>query len=179
MQSTWVPQFTPNLQKFTPLFEQFTKIYVIYSVNCIWHPAPAPSLPGLCRSYACTNRRNERESRGSSRVDSHRLVHGLQVPPFPRFPLMTTHLHTALTLHTQPSCLSVPVGRHSGHCLSVTAPSAHHTTPHHTTPHHTTPHHTTPHHTTPHHTIWHQGQHQTQPSSATATKTRTAPARVH
>ena len=36
-----------NLHKFTPLFEKFTKIYVIYSVNWIWHPAPHPLFPGL------------------------------------------------------------------------------------------------------------------------------------
>ena len=36
-----------NLHKFTPLFEKFTKIYVIYSVNCLWHPAPYPLFPGL------------------------------------------------------------------------------------------------------------------------------------
>ena len=34
-----------NLQKFTPLFEQFTKIYVNYSVN--WICPPAPLFPGL------------------------------------------------------------------------------------------------------------------------------------
>ena len=32
-------------------------------------------------------------------------------------------------LDTQPSRLPVPVGRHPGHCILVTAPSAHHTTP--------------------------------------------------
>ena len=35
-----------NLQKFTPLFEKFTKIYVNYSVNWIW-PPPPPFFPGL------------------------------------------------------------------------------------------------------------------------------------
>jgi len=35
-------------------------------------------------------------------------------PLFPHFPTMTTHLHTARTLHTQPSRLPVPVGRHPG-----------------------------------------------------------------
>ena len=39
-----------NLHKFTPLFEKFTKIYVIYSVNWIWHPAPHPLFPGLSSS---------------------------------------------------------------------------------------------------------------------------------
>ena len=42
-----------NLHKFTPLFEKFTKIYVIYSVNCIWHPAPHPLFPGLSPCLAC------------------------------------------------------------------------------------------------------------------------------
>ena len=84
---------------------------------------------------------------------------GLRASPFPRFPPMTTHFHTVRTLHTQPSYLLVPVGRHPGHCLLVAVPSAHHTTPHHTTQLHTTPHtthhitpdHTTPFHITPHH----------------------------
>ena len=69
-------------------------------------------------------------------------------------PAMPQHTYTqrAHTTHS-PARLPVPVGRHPGLCLLVTAPSAHHTTPHHTTPHHTTPHHTTPHHTTPHHTL--------------------------
>ena len=36
-----------NVQKFTPLFAQFTKSYVIYSVNWIWPPALPPLLIGL------------------------------------------------------------------------------------------------------------------------------------
>ena len=64
---------------------------------------------------------------------------------------------------------------HPGHCLQVTAPSAHHTTPHNTalhctalhcttlhykalhntTPHHATRHRTAPHDTTQHHTTLH------------------------
>ena len=55
-------------------------------------------------------------------------------PLLPSFRRYSTHLHTARALYTQPSRLPVPVGRHPGHCLLVTAPSAHHTTPHHTTP---------------------------------------------
>ena len=43
-----------NLQKFTPLFAQFTKIYVIYSVNWIWPPALPPLLIGLPKmDWAC------------------------------------------------------------------------------------------------------------------------------
>ena len=68
----------------------------------------------------------------------------LQVSPTPLFLPISTHLHTARALYTQPSRLPVPVGRHPGHCLLVTAPSAHHTTPHHTTPHCTAPCHATP-----------------------------------
>ena len=71
--------------------------------------------------------------------------------PYPCFPPQKTHSHTARPRHTQPSRLPVPVGRHSGLCLLVTAPSAHHTTPHHTPPHHTTPHCTPPHPTILHH----------------------------
>ena len=70
-------------------------------------------------------------------------------------PAMPQHTYTQRAHNTHsPARLPVPVGRHPGLCLLVTAPSAHHTTPHHTTPHHTTPHHTTPlpSHTTPHHT---------------------------
>ena len=71
-------------------------------------------------------------------------------------PAMQQHTYTQRAHNTHsPARLPVPVGRHPGHCLLVTAPSAHHTTPHHTTPHHTTPHHTTPHHTTPHQTTQH------------------------
>ena len=65
-------------------------------------------------------------------------------------PAMPQHTYTQRAHNTHsPARLPLPVGRHPGLCLLVTAPSAHHTTPHHTTPHHTTPHHTTPHHTTP------------------------------
>ena len=110
---------------------------------------------GCCTSYACTSRRREREYSGNFWHDSRRPESDAQVSPTPLFPPLTTHSHTARALHTQPSRLHVPVGRHPGHCLLVTAPSAHHTTLHHTTPHHTTPHHTTPHHTTPHHTTPH------------------------
>ena len=71
-------------------------------------------------------------------------------------PAMPQHTYTQRAHNTHsPARLPLPVGRHPGLCLLVTAPSAHHTTPHHTTPHHTTPHHTTPHHTTPHHTTPH------------------------
>ena len=45
-----------NLREFTPLFEEFTKIYVIYSVNCsapppicyrLGHPSPLASTFGV------------------------------------------------------------------------------------------------------------------------------------
>ena len=59
-------------------------------------------------------------------------------------------------LDTQPSRLPVPVGRHPGHCLVVTAPSAqHNTTQHNTTQHNTTQHNTTQHNTTQHNTTQH------------------------
>ena len=83
-------------------------------------------------------------------------------------------------LDTQPSRLPVPVGRHPGHCLLVTAPSAHRTAPHRTTPHHTTPHHTAPHRTaphrtTPHHTApHHTTPHHTTIATSSATSRRTA-----
>ena len=35
-----------NLREFTPVFEEFTKIYVIYSVNCS-APPPPPFVTGL------------------------------------------------------------------------------------------------------------------------------------
>ena len=84
-------------------------------------------------------------------------------------PAMQQHTYTQCASHTHsPARLPVPMGRHPGHCLLVTAPSAHHTTPHHTTPHHTTPHHTTPHHTTPHHTTpHHTTPHHTTPHHTT------------
>ena len=37
-------------------------------------------------------------------------------PRLPLFPPMSTHLHTARALYTQPSRLPVPMGRHPGHC---------------------------------------------------------------
>ena len=84
-------------------------------------------------------------------------------------PAMPQHTYTQRAHNTHsPARLPVPVGRHPGLCLLVTAPSAHHTTPHHTTPHHTTPHHTTPHHTTPHHTTpHHTTPHHTTPHHTT------------
>ena len=48
-----------------------------------------------------------------------------RLPPLPA--RTCTHTHG-------PARLPVPVGRHPGLCLLVTAPSAHNTTPHHTTP---------------------------------------------
>ena len=77
----------------------------------------------------------EREYSRNFWADSSRLVGGLQVSPTPLFPPISTHLHKARALDTQPSRLPVPVARHPGHCLLVTAPSARHTTPHHTAPH--------------------------------------------
>ena len=59
-------------------------------------------------------------------------------PRLPLFPPITTHLHTAHALDTQPSRLPVPVGRHPGHCLLVTAPSAQHNTTQHSTAQHNT-----------------------------------------
>ena len=51
-------------------------------------------------------------------------------------PAMPQHTYTQRAHNTHsPARLPVPVGRHPGLCLLVTAPSAHHTTPHHTTPH--------------------------------------------
>ena len=76
-------------------------------------------------------------------------------------PAMPQHTYTQRAHNTHsPARLPVPVGRHPGLCLLVTAPSAHHTTPHPTTPHHPTPQHPTPPHTTapnstPHdHGLW-------------------------
>ena len=113
------------------------------------HTTPHHNAP-----HPCTSRRNERESRGSSWAYSHRLVDGLQVSPFPRFPPTTTHLQTARALHTQPSRLPVPGGRHPGLCLLVTAPSAQCTRPRHinTTEQNTTRHNTTQHNATRHNT---------------------------
>ena len=71
-------------------------------------------------------------------------------------PAMPQHTYTQRAHNTQsPACLPVPVGRHPGLCLLVTAPSAHHTTPHHITSHHITSHHITSHHITSHHITSH------------------------
>ena len=108
------------------------------------------------RSDACTCKRRERECSGNFRADSGRLLGDIHVSPPPLFPPLTTHLHTVRALDTQPSRLHVPVGRHPGHCLLVTAPSAqHNTTQHNTTQHNTTQHNTTQHNTTQHNTTQH------------------------
>ena len=73
-------------------------------------------------------------------------------PCFPLFAANNTLTHSAHATHT-PSRLRVPMGRHPGLCLLVTA--LWHTTPPHTTPHHIIPPHTIAHHTTPHHTAPH------------------------
>ena len=95
-----------------------------------------------------------------------------------RGPVDTHQAHSA-RLDTQPSRLAFArVQDHPGHCLLVTAPSAHHTTPHRTTPHHTAPHHTTPHHTTPHHTTpHHTTPHHTTPHHTTPHHTTPHPGR--
>ena len=50
-------------------------------------------------------------------------------------PAMPQHTYTQRAHNTHsPARLPVPVGRHPGLCLLVTAPSAHHTTPHLSTP---------------------------------------------
>ena len=116
---------------------------------------------GCCRSYARTSRRREREYSGNFWADSSRLVGDLQVSPTPLFPPITTHLHTTRPLDTRPSRLPVSVGRHPGHCLLVSAPSAqhnkaqHNATQHNTTQHNTTQHNTTQHNTTHHTTTQH------------------------
>ena len=74
-------------------------------------------------------------------------------PRLPLFPPITTHLHTARALHTQPSRLPVPVGRYPGHCILVTAPSAHHIASHHIVSHHITAQHIASHRITSHHIV--------------------------
>ena len=77
--------------------------------------------------------------------------------------------HTALPF----TCTCVPVGRHPGLCLLVTAPSAqhnttqHNTTQHNTTQHNTTQHNTTQHNTTQHSTAQHNTSHHTAPQCNT------------
>ena len=72
-------------------------------------------------------------------------------------PAMQQHTSTQRAHNTHsPTRLPVPVGRHPGLCLLVTAPSAHHnTTQHNTTQHNTTQHNTTQHNTTQHNTTQH------------------------
>ena len=77
-------------------------------------------------------------------------------------PAMQQHTYTQRAHNTHsPARLPVPVGRHPGHCLLVTAPSAqrnttqHNTTQHNTTQHNTTQHNTTQHNTTQHNTTQH------------------------
>ena len=82
-------------------------------------------------------------------------------------PAMPQHTYTQRARNTHsPARLPLPVGRHPGLCLLVTAPSAQHnttqrnatqhsTTQHNTTQHNTTQHSTTQHNTTQHNTTQH------------------------
>ena len=86
-------------------------------------------------------------------------------------PAMQPHTYTQRARQTHnPARLPVPVGRHPGHCLLVTAPSAHPTPPHPTPPHPTPPNQTKPNHPTPHHTKLH---HTTPPQDTTPGPTST------
>ena len=72
----------------------------------------------------CLHKQAERE--GVQRAPGMTAVARRVTTKFPRLPPlppMTTHLHTARALPTQPSRLPVPVGRHPGHCHLVTTPS--------------------------------------------------------
>ena len=72
-------------------------------------------------------------------------------------PAMQQHINTQRAHNTHsPARLPLPLGRHPGHCLRVTAPSAqHNTTQHNTTQHNTTQHNTTQHNRTQHNTTQH------------------------
>ena len=106
--------------------------------------------PVRSRAGARISMRPGRGSLGSYWADHDSLIRSLQVPvPCTRAPAVATHSHTARAQHTQPSRLPVPVGRHPGHCLLVTAPSAqHNTTQHNTRQHGTTQQDMTRHNTT-------------------------------
>ena len=72
-------------------------------------------------------------------------------------PAMEPHTYTQRAHNRHiPARLPLPLGRHPGHCLLVTAPSAqHNTTQHNTTQHNTPQHNTTQHNTTQHNTSQH------------------------
>ena len=85
-------------------------------------------------------------------------------------PAMPQHTYTQRAHNTHsPARLPVPVGRHPGLCLSVTAPSAqHNATQHNTTQHNTTQHNTTQHNTTQRNATQHNPtQHNTTQRNAT------------
>ena len=124
--------------------------------SAVWCRAPSrvhhtEGTGGAARHAGCSGQMRPRVTARRRRQGSAGQVRECTSPAMPQH----TYTQRAHNTHS-PARLPVPVGRHPGLCLLVTAPSAHHTTPHHTTPHHTTPHHTTPHHTTPHHTTPHQ-----------------------
>ena len=126
---------TPGTEFMRHIIEESIRVWYAHAKARATLPKARPARTARwrepCRSCACTSRRRERECSGNFWADSSHLVGDLQVSPTPLFPPISTHLHTARALYTQPSRLPVPVGRHPGHCLLVTAPSAHYTTPHH------------------------------------------------
>ena len=84
-------------------------------------------------------------------------------------PAMPQHTYTQRAHNTHsPARLPVPVGRHPGLCLSVTAPSAHHITSHHITSQHSTAQNRTAQHSTAQHST---AQHSTAQHSTAQNRT--------
>ena len=96
-------------------------------------------------------------------------------------PAMQQHTSTQRAHNTHsPTRLPVPVGRHPGHCLLVTAPSAQHSTAQHTAPHRTarysTAHQSTPQHGNPEHgTALHSKAQHSKAKHGTGAQHSTAP----
>ena len=97
---------------------------------------------GPCRSFPNANKRSNRESPKQPRTRTEWAQGRIQ--PWRNCMACTTH--SAHLPHLP--VLLFPTARHPGHCLLVTAPSAHHITSHDITSHHITSPHKTPHHNT-------------------------------
>ena len=97
--------------------------------------ARAARWRGDCRSYACTSKRREKWYNGSSWSEDGRQGEVLtRSSRLPLSPPINKHTNTRCAHNTHsPARLPLPVGRHPGLCLLVTAPSAQHNTTQHNT----------------------------------------------
>ena len=95
------------------VIEESIRVWYAHAKAC--HAAEGPPGPGqhdgvdICRSYACTNKRSERDCSGSSWSEDGRQGGADQVFPAPPLSARTyTHTHDAHTTHTAPPVYVYP-----------------------------------------------------------------------